>query len=128
MTFHVISLCYSLSLCIFSSARCTISEEKPGAQLLPTHLSFPLSLASTDEAAQDKHITIFGRDVLYILYTHISEAIRHLTFRCACTASPVSWWIPVYKRCIAHLHSNEILVEIWTFLQFCTNGLNCVWC
>lgn len=52
MTFHLISLCYSLSLCIFSSALCMSSEEKPGAQLLPTHLSFPLSLASTDEAAQ----------------------------------------------------------------------------
>lgn len=108
----------SLSLCISSSALCTSSEEKPGepSYFQPTSLSLsPLQV----QMKQRKTNTTIWRDVLYILYTHISETIRHLTFRCACTASPVSWCIPVYKRCIAQLH--RVMKSWWRYEHFC-NG------
>lgn len=46
-----------------------------------------------------------------------SEAIRHLTFRCACTATPISWCIPVYRRYIAQLH--RVMKSWWRYEHSC---------
>lgn len=46
-----------------------------------------------------------------------SEAIHHLTFRCACTASPISWCILVYRRYIAQLH--RVMKSWWRYEHSC---------